>query len=81
MCRGKYYVEKFVGHIEDKVKRFYAFRKLLMTELTDILKRGHKATNSFCFKELNYSVYKKVRDQCHHCTCLYRGAACNNCNF
>ena len=37
-------MEKFVEHIEDKVKRLYAiFPKQLIIELTHVLKREHEA--------------------------------------
>ena len=53
-----------------------------MTELTDVLKREHKAAEKchICFKEFNNPEDKKVRDHCHY-TGLYRGAAHNNCNL
>ena len=38
-------VEKFIQHIKKKIKRLHAkFPQYLMTELTDVLKREHKAT-------------------------------------
>ena len=48
-----------------------------MTELTDVLKREHKAREKchLCFKE-----NRKVRDHSHY-TGLYRLTAHNNCNL
>ena len=47
MYRGKDCVEKFIEHIEDEVKRLYAtFLQKPMTELTDVLKRVHKAADT-----------------------------------
>ena len=44
MYRGKDCVEKFVEYIEGEVKRLYAkFPQQPMTELSDMLKREHKA--------------------------------------
>ena len=53
-----------------------------MIELTDVLKREHKASEKcqICLKEFNDPQNKKVRDPCHY-TGLYRGAAHNNCNL
>lgn len=50
-----------------------------MTELTDVLKREHEAAEK-CYKELNNSGDRKVREKCHY-TSLYRGAARNNCKL
>ena len=50
-----------------------------MTELTDVLKREHEATEKchFCLKVFNKPEDRKVRD--HYCyTGLYRGAAHKN---
>ena len=83
MYRGKDFVEKFVEYIEEEVKRLYAtFPRQPMTELTDVLKREHKAVEKchICLKEFNDPKNKKVRDHCHY-TNLYRGAAHNNCNL
>ena len=83
MYRGKECVEKFVEYIEEEVKRLYAtFLQQPMTELTDVLKREHKAAErcNICLKEFNDSQNKKVRDHCHY-TGSYRGAAHNICNL
>ena len=80
MHRGKDCVEKFVKCIEKEVKRLYTkFPRQPMTELTDVLKREHKAAKRcrICLKEFNDRQNGKVRDHCH-CTGLYRGAAHNN---
>ena len=72
MYRSKDCVKKFVEHIEVAVKRLYAtFPQQTMTELTDVLKRGHKAAENcdVYFKEFNNSENRKVRYYCH-CTCL-----------
>ena len=56
MYRGKDCVEKFVEYIEEEVKRLYAtFPQQPMIELTDALKKEHKATEKchFCLKEFN----------------------------
>ena len=85
MYRGKEYVEKFIGHIEEEVKRLYAtFPQQPMTELTDVLKIQHDAAKRchICLKEFlsNDLNNKKVRDHCPY-TGLYRGAAHNKCNL
>ena len=55
-----------------------------MTELTDVLKREHEASEKchICLKEFPSIDLdnKKVRDHCHY-TDLYRGAAHNKCNL
>ena len=53
-----------------------------MLELTDALKREHKASEKcdISVKEFNDPKNKKMRDHCHH-TGLYRGAAHNDCNL
>ena len=53
-----------------------------MLELTDALKREHKASEKcdISVKEFNDPKNKKMRDHCHH-TGLYRGAAHNDCNI
>ena len=82
MYRGKDCVEKFVEYIEEEVKRLYeTFPRQPMTELTDALKREHRAAEKchICLKEFNDSRNRKVRHHCHY-TGLYRGAAHNNCN-
>ena len=78
--RRKDCVEKFVKHIEAEVKQLYAtFPQQPMIELTNVLKREHKAPKKFhiCLKEFNDSRNRKVRDHCHY-TGLYRRAAHNN---
>ena len=82
MYQGTDCVKKFVEYIEEKIKRLYAtFSRQPMIELTDELKREHKATERFhiCLKEFNDPQKKKVRDHCHY-KGLYRGAVHNNCN-
>ena len=81
--RGKDCVEKFVEHIEEEVKQLYAtFPRQPMIELTNVLKREHKAQRKFhvCLKEFNDPRNRKVRDHCH-CTGLYQAAAHNNCHL
>ena len=76
-------MEKFVEHIEEEVKWLYAiFTQQPMIELTDVLKREHKAAEKchICLKEFNDSQNKKIRDHCHYIG-LYRGPAHNNCNL
>ena len=53
-----------------------------MTELTDALKREHRAAEKchICLKEFNDPRNRKVRDHCHYIN-LYRRAAHNNCNL
>ena len=73
MYRGKDCVEKFVEHIEEKVKRLCeTFPQQPMTRLTDVLKREHKAVEKYhiCLKEFSDPEKKKVRDHCHY-TSLY----------
>ena len=82
MYWGKDWVEKFVEHIEEKVKRLYeTFPRQPMTKLTDVLKRDREASEMchICLKEFNDSRNRKVRDHCHY-TGFYWGAAHNNCN-
>ena len=70
-------------YIEEEVKRLYAtFPQLRMIELSNLLKREHKAAERYhiCLKEFNDPQNKKVRDHCHY-TGLYRGATHNNCNL
>ena len=74
-------VEKFIELIEEEVKRLYAtFQQQPMIELTDVLKREHKATEKchICLKEFNDPQNKKARDHCHY-TGLYRRAVYKNC--
>ena len=83
MYRGKDCVEKLVEYIGEEVKQLYTtFPQQPMTELTDVLKREHKAAEKchICLKEFNGPKNKKVRDHCHY-TGLYREAAHNNCNL
>ena len=83
MYQGNDCVEKFVENIEEEVKRLNAtFPQQPMTELTDVLKREHRAAENchICLKEFNDSRNRKVRDHCNY-TSLYRGAAHNNCNL
>ena len=83
MYQGKDRVEKFVEYIEEEVRWLYAtFSQKPMTELTDALKREHKAAEKchICLKEFNDPQNKKVRDHCYY-TGSYRGAAHNNCNL
>ena len=69
-------METFVEYIEEEEER------LPMTELTDVLKREHEATEKchICLKEFNNRWNKKVRDHCHY-TSLCRGASHNNNNL
>ena len=63
--------------MEEEVRRLYTtVPQQLMTGLTDVLKREHKAAEKchICLKEFNDPKNKKVRDHCHY-TGLYRGAA------
>ena len=79
---GKDCVENFVQYIEEEVKRLYAtFPQQLIIELSDLLKKEHKAAEKchISLKEFSNSQNKNVRDHCHY-TGLYRGAAQNNCN-
>ena len=83
MYQDKDCVEEFVEYIEEEVKWLYAtFPQQPMTELTDALKRKHKASEKshICLKEFNDPKNKKVRGHCHY-TGLYRGAAHNDCNL
>ena len=83
MYQDKDCVEQFVEYIEEEVKWLYAtFPQQPMAELTDALKRNHKASEKshICLKEFNDPKNKKVRDHCHY-TGLYRGAAHNDCNL
>ena len=73
MYRGKDCVEKFVEYIEEEVKRLYAtFPQQPMTELTDMLKKEHKAAEKYhiCLNKFNDPRNRKVRDHCHN-TGLY----------
>ena len=75
-------VEKFKEHIQDEVKSLYAsFPQQPSTELSDMRKREHEATEKchICYKEFS-SENRKARDHCHYMG-LYRGAAYNNCNL
>ena len=83
MYRRKDCVEKFVEYVEEEVKRLYeTFPRQSMTELTDALKREHRAAEKchICPKECNDPRNRKVIDHCHY-TGLYQGAAHNNCNL
>ena len=76
-------VERFVEYTEEEVKRLYATSpQQPIMELTDLLKREHKAAEKchIRLKEFNEPQNKKVRDHCH-CNGLYRAAAHNNCNL
>ena len=67
--RGKNCVEKFVEHIEEEVKQLYAtFPRQPMIELTNVMKREHKAPEKFhvCLKEFNDPRNRKVRDNCRY---------------
>ena len=57
---------------------YETFLRHCMTELTDALKREHRAAEKchICLRSSDI----KVRDHCHY-TGLYRGAAHNNCNL
>ena len=71
--QGKDCVEKCVEYIEEEVKWLYeTFPRQLMTKLTDMLKREHKAAEKchICLKEFNDPRNRKVRDHCHY-TGLY----------
>ena len=83
MYRGKDCVERFVEYIGEEVKLMYAtFPRQAMIELTDALKREHRAAKRchIWLKEFNDPRNRKVRDHCHY-TGLYRGAGHNNCNL
>ena len=83
MYWGKECVEKFVEYIEEEVKRLYTTcPQQPMTELTDVLKREHKAAErcNICLKVFNDPQNKKVRDHCHYAG-LYWGATRNNCKL
>ena len=56
------------------------FQQQAMSELTDVLKREHEATEKchFRLKVFNKPEDRKVIDPCHYYTGLYRGAAHNN---
>ena len=76
-------MEKLVKYIEEEVKRLYAtFPWQPMMELTNVLKRGHKAAERchICLKEFNEPQNKKVRVHCHYIG-LYRRASQNNSNL
>ena len=69
MYRGKEYVEKFVGYIEEEIKRLYeTFPWQPMIKLTNVLKREHEAAEKchIFLKEFNVLKNKKVRDHCHY---------------
>ena len=53
-----------------------------MTEITDALKREHKAAEKClnCLKEINNPENRKVRDYCYYIG-LYQGAAHKNFNL
>ena len=56
-------MEKFVEYIEEEVKQLYAkFPQQPMTELSDVLKREHKAAERchICPKEFNDPQNKKI---------------------
>ena len=60
-------------YIEEEVKRLYAtFPQQLIIELSDLLKKEHKAAQRchISLKEFNNSQNKNVRDHCHY-TGLY----------
>ena len=66
-------MEKFVEHIEEEVKWLYAiFTQQPMIELTDVLKREHKAAEKchICLKEFNDPRNRKARDHSRY-TGLY----------
>ena len=78
-------LEKFVGHIEEGVKRLYeTFLQQLVIKLTDhrAAERQYQAAGKchICFKEFNDSENRKVRGYCNYVG-LHRGAAHNNCNL
>ena len=59
-------MEKFVEYIEEEVKLLYTtFPRQPMAELTDVLKREHKAAKRchIYLKEFNDRQNRKVRDQ------------------
>ena len=62
-----------IEYIEEEVKRLYAtFPQQPMTELTDMLKKEHKAAEKYhiCLNKFNDPRNRKVRDHCHN-TGLY----------
>ena len=62
-------MEKFVGYIEDEIKRLYeTFPWQPMIKLTNVLKREHEAAEKchIFLKEFNVLKNKKVRDHCHY---------------
>ena len=61
---------------------YETFPRKPMKELTDALKREHRAAEkcNICLKEFNDPRNRKVRDHCHYIS-LYRRAADNNCNL
>ena len=66
-------MEKFVEHIEEKVKLLYeTFPRQPMTKITDVLKRDREAAEMchICLKVFNDPRNRKVRDHCHY-TGLY----------
>ena len=69
MYRGKEYVEKFVGYIEEEVKRLSeTFPWQPMIKLTNVLNREHEAAEKchIFLKEFNVLKNKKVRDHYHY---------------
>ena len=77
MYHGKDCAEKLVQYIEKEVKQLYAiFPQQPMIELSDVLKREHKSTESshICLREFNDPQNKKVRDPCHYIEFILRGS-------
>ena len=61
--------KKFAEYIEEELKQLYeTFPQQPMTELTDALKREHRAAEKWhiCLKEFNDPRNRKVRDHCHY---------------
>ncbi|XP_057310212.1 uncharacterized protein LOC130648190 [Hydractinia symbiolongicarpus] len=80
---GKNCVEKLVDILEKEIRRLYSlYPQQPMTELTDVLKRGHEAAESchICLKPFGNPENRKVRDHCHYME-LYRSAAHDLCNL
>ena len=75
--------EKFIVHIEDKVKRLHAiFSQQPMAEFSDMPKREHQSEKKchVCLKESKSLQNKKVRDHCYYMS-LHQGAAHNDRNM
>ena len=72
MYQGKDCVETFVEYIEEEVKRLYAtFPQQPMTELTNVLKREHKAAKSVTFASKSAMIHKTKRQEITATTRIY----------